>query len=170
LKKNGYTLVELALVVFLLGLMLTLAVPKVRENLLSDGLKSTERRLIGAIRQLRADAVREQVDYVLALDLDSPGFWTYSQDMTPEKRDEMRKKSVQFPAGVKIKDVSQLGLENKPDGEIVIKFYRQGHIQPTVIHLAQEERFATIVLSPFLSNLKVYDTYAEITPEGMETE
>jgi len=106
----------------------------------------------------------------LALDLDSPGFWTYSQDMTPEKRDEMRKKSVQFPAGVKIKDVSQLGLENKPDGEIVIKFYRQGHIQPTVIHLAQEERFATIVLSPFLSNLKVYDTYAEITPEGMETE
>jgi len=69
LKRNGYTLVELALVVFLLGLMLTLAVPRVRENLLSDGLKSTERRLIGAIRQLRADAVREQVDYVLGFGL-----------------------------------------------------------------------------------------------------
>ncbi len=170
MKKNGYTLVELAVVVFLLGLMLTLAVPKIRENLISDSLKSTERHLIGAVRELRANAVREQVDYLLYLDLDNPSFWTFSADMTPEKRDQMKKNAYHFPEGVKIVDVSQLGLEKKSNGEIAIKFYKQGPVQPTVIHLVKGERNATIVLAPFLRTIRVYDKYADITPEGEEKE
>ena len=83
MKRNGYTLIELALVVFLLGLMLVLAVPRVRETLISDGLKKTVRQLVGAAKELRTDAVREQLDYKLNLDLSNNAFWTSSQDMTP---------------------------------------------------------------------------------------
>jgi len=168
LNRNGYTLIELSLVVFLLGLMLFLAVPRVRDSLINDALSASVRRTIGAVRGLRADAVREQVDYVLQLDLENNVFWTYSLDMTPEKRAERKESAFHFPEGVKIADISQPGLGKKTDGEAIVKFYKQGHIQPTVIHLAREGRSATIVLAPFLSTIKVYDKYVEVTPEGEE--
>ena len=166
MKRNGYTLVELAVVVFLAGLMLTLAVPKVRDTLVNDGLKSTVRHFVGAVRALRTDAVREQIDYVLLLDLDKNSFWTYSTDMTPEKLLDRKKNAFLFPAGVKIADVSQLGLEKKSGGEVAIKLYKQGYVQPTIIHLVKDDRYLTIALAPFLNNIKIYEKYAELTPEG----
>ncbi|HLA26578.1 MAG TPA: prepilin-type N-terminal cleavage/methylation domain-containing protein [Syntrophales bacterium] len=168
MKRNGYTLIELALVVFLLGLMLVLAVPRIRETLISDGLKTTVRQLVGAAKELRTDAVREQLDYKLNLDVSNNAFWTSVQDMTTEKLDEQRKKAVHFPEGVRIADVSQMGMDKKSDGEISVKFYRQGNIQPTVIHLVKEQRHFTILLSPFLNTIKIYDKYADVTPEGVE--
>jgi general secretion pathway protein H len=168
LNKNGYTLIELAVVVFLLGLMVYISVPRIRDTLIKDEVKSTVRRLIGVVRELRAAAVREQVDYVLHLDLYKNAFWTYSVDMTPEKRDERKINAFNFPEGVKIADVSQLGLEKKADGEVDIKFFKQGYGQPTIIHLARADQYFTIVLSPFLNNINVYDKYVDVTPEGVE--
>jgi prepilin-type N-terminal cleavage/methylation domain-containing protein len=168
LNKHGYTLIELSLVIFLLGLMLFLAVPKVRDGLINDALSASVRRTIGVVRALRADSVREQVDYVLQLDFKNNAFWTYSLDMTPEKQQERKEAAYHFPAGVKIADIDQPGLGKKTDGEATVKFYKQGYIQPTVIHLAREDRFATIVLAPFLSTIKIYEKYVEITPEGGE--
>lgn len=168
LKKNGYTLIELAVVVFLLGLMVYLSVPRIRDTLIKDEMKSTVRRLIGAVRELRSAAVREQVDYVLHLDLYNHAFWTYSVDMTTEKRDERKKKAFHFPDGLKIADVSQLGLEKKADGEIDINFFKQGYVQPTIIHLARADQYFTIVLSPFFSKIKVYEKYVDVTPAGVE--
>lgn len=168
MKKNGYTLIELAVVVFLLGLMLFLAVPRVRENLIGDGIRTTVRHLCGAVRELRADAIREQVDYVLHLDLNSHAFWTYSLDMTPEKRDEKKRAAFHFPEGVRIADVSQIGVEKKSDGEIAVRFFKKGHVQPTIIHLRKDDRYFTLVLSPFSGSVKVYEKYAEVTADGRE--
>ena len=168
MNRHGYTLIELALVVFLLGLMLFLAAPRVRDGLINDALSTSVRRTIGVVRGLRADAVREQLDYVLQLDLQNNAFWTYSLDMTPEKRQERKESAYHLPAGVKIADIDQPGLGKKTDGEATVKFYKQGHIQPTVIHLARDDRSATIVLAPFLNTIKAYEKYVEFTPEGDE--
>ena len=168
MNRHGYTLIELALVVFLLGLMLFLAVPRIRDGLINDALSSSVRKTIGVVRALRADAVREQVDYALNLDLKNNSFWTYSLDMTPEKLQERKNSAYHFPEGVKIVDINQPGLGKKTDGESTVTFYKQGHIRPTVIHLAREERYATIVLAPFLSTIKTYEKYVEVTPEGEE--
>lgn len=170
MRRNGYTLIELVVVVFLLGLVLILAVPKVRENLIGDDFRTATRRLIGSIRELRADAIREQVDYVLHLDLNNHAFWTYSIDMTPEKRDERRKTSFHFPEGIKIADVSLNGAEKKSDGEVDVKFFKKGHVQPTVIHLRKDGRYFSLILSPFSDSVKVYERYVNVAADGSEIE
>ena len=170
MKENGYTLIELTLVVFLLGLMLTIAVPRVRETLIDDGLKSTVKRLTSTVRELRGVAVREQVDYVLHFDLNNNVFWTYSVDMTPEKLDERRKSAFQLPEGVKFAGISQIGVENKTDGEANLMIFKQGHLQPTVLHLAREDRNFTVVFPPFLKTVRVYDSYVDVSPDGTERE
>ncbi|MBU4581634.1 MAG: prepilin-type N-terminal cleavage/methylation domain-containing protein, partial [Proteobacteria bacterium] len=105
--ERGYTLIELSVVVLLIGMMLFLAVPRVRDSLLNDDLKATTRQIVGAAREMRNEAVREQVDYLIHLDLAKPGFWTYSADTTAEKRAELRKRAVRFPEGIRIADVRQ---------------------------------------------------------------
>ena len=157
LNDRGYTLIELSVVVLLIGMMLFFAVPRVRDNLLNDDLKAATRKIIGAATELRQDAVREQVDYLLRLDLAEPGFWTYRADMTAEKQAEIRKQAVRFPEGIRIVDVRQPPEARKTEGEVVIRFFRKGYVSPTVIHLVKDDRTFTLVFNPFLQAVSVYE-------------
>ena len=120
MKRRGFTLIELSVVVVLSGLMLLTAVPKVRDTMLGDDLKKAINQLTGTARELRSDAVRNQVDYILHLDLGNNLIWTHSADMTPEARDEMKKRAFRLPEEVKILDVYFFGKEKITDGEALI--------------------------------------------------
>jgi general secretion pathway protein H len=163
LTDRGYTLIELSVVVLLIGMMVFLAVPRVRDNLLNDDLKATTRQLVGAARELRNEAVREQVDYVLHLDLAQPGFWTYSADATAEKQSEIRKEAIRFPEGIRIADVRRPEEARKTEGEAFIRFFRKGYVDPTVVHLVKDDRAFTLVFNPFLQAVSVYEKYVDFT-------
>ena len=163
MNKKGYTLIELAVVVFLIGVILLIAIPRVRDTILNDNLTSVTRRLIGTAKELRNDAVREQVDYILHLDLNNNTLWTYTIDMTPEKRDERKKDAFCFPEGIKIADIYQINTEKQSDGDATITFSKKGIVQPTVIHLAKGDRSFTLVFQPFLSTVKIYDKYVDFS-------
>jgi general secretion pathway protein H len=156
-NNRGYTLIELSVVVLLVGMMLLIAVPRVRDTLLNDDLKVATRRLIGAAQELQNEAVREQTDYLLHIDLNQPAIWSYAADTTAEKRAELRKGAVRFPEGIRIVDVRQADDPGKTEGEAVIRFFRRGYTVPTVIHLAKEDRVVTLVFNPFLRTVNVYD-------------
>jgi prepilin-type N-terminal cleavage/methylation domain-containing protein len=164
--EKGYTLIELAVVVSIISLILVFTVPRVRDTILNDSLASITRRLIGTAQELRNNAIRDQVDYIIHFDLNNNTFWTYAADMTPEKIDEQKKDALKFPEGTRMQDICQIGAEKQSDGEATIRFFKTGVIQPTVIHLAKGEkgeRSFTIVFQPFLSTIKSYDTYIDIS-------
>jgi prepilin-type N-terminal cleavage/methylation domain-containing protein len=160
---RGYTLIELSVVVLLVGMMLLIAVPQVRDTLLHDDLKAATRQLVGAARELRADAVREQVDYLLHFDLNQPGFWIYSADTTSEKQAEIRKKAVRFPEGIRIAGVRHPREVRKTEGEASVRFFRKGYVEPTVIHLVKDERTFTLVFEPFLPTVGIHEKYVDFT-------
>ena len=161
MTDRGYTLIELSVVILLIGVTLLIAVPRVRDTLLNDDLKATTRQLVGAARELRNKAVREQLDYVLHLDLNQPGFWTYSADTTAEKRAEIRKGAIRFPEGIRIADVRHPEEVRKTEGEALIRFFREGYMEPTVVHLVKDDRAFTLVFNPFLHAVSVYEKYVD---------
>jgi prepilin-type N-terminal cleavage/methylation domain-containing protein len=160
-NSRGYTLIELSVVVLLIGMMLLIAVPRVRDTLLDDDLKAATRRLISSARELRNESVREQTDYILQIDLANPGFWVYPADTTAEKRLELRKAAFRFPEGVRITDVQQADEAKKSEGEVLIHFFRRGYVEPTVVHLAGDDRAFTLVFNPFLQAMTVYEKYVD---------
>ncbi len=157
MNNRGYTLIELSVVVLLVGMMLLIAVPRVRDTLLNDDLKAVTRHFIGAARELQNESVREQTDYILHIDLNQPAIWSYAADTTAEKRAELRKGAVRLPEGVRIVDIRQADGARKTEGEAVIRFFKRGYTMPTVIHLAKDNRVFTLVFNPFLRTVNVYE-------------
>jgi len=161
LNNHGFTLIELTVVVFLATLMLLIAVPRVRDAVLTDNLHSTVNRISNTARELRGEAVRNQTDYILHIDLNGNRLWATTADATPEARDELKKKAPRLPGDVTIVDMYYFDQEKRSDGEAHITFSKKGYIQPTVLHLARGNRFFTIIFHPFLHRIETHDRYTD---------
>jgi len=166
LNSRGFTLVELMLVIILIGIVLVLAVPSTRHALMNDPLKKASRQIIGLERQLRADAVRTQIDHMLHLDLAHAAYWVITADMTPEKQDEIKKKPKTLPAGVEILDIVDGTNTKKSAGEVVIRCGRDNVCSPAVIHLSHHDKKMTIVMNPFLGVTDIDDQYVDLPVYG----
>ncbi|MDQ5986808.1 MAG: hypothetical protein CSYNP_02541 [Syntrophus sp. SKADARSKE-3] len=154
---GGYTLIELVLVIVIVGIVLYIAAPKVRDDILNDSLRASVRQFVGLVKELRQDAVRDQIDYILHFDVGANQYWTETSDMTPEKRDERRRGAVSFLSDVRLTDIELDADQIKSEGEVRIIFSRQGFVQPAVFHMAKGEKVMTICLSPFLHEVKTFD-------------
>jgi prepilin-type N-terminal cleavage/methylation domain-containing protein len=162
-ESKGYTLIELTVVVFLIGVMLSLAIPRVQYALWSDNLKTATRRMIGTVKTLKNKAVRDRTVYRLYFNMEANRYWVESDAMTVDERAQARLDASGLPAGVRILDVYRMGIGKKDIGDAVIHFTKKGYIEEAVIHLgAKDGRAHTIVLSPFLGTVKTYDRYVEI--------
>ena len=156
------------MVVLIVGLMLSITVPRIRDTLLNDDLKVTTRRVVGAVRELRNESVRERTDLILHVDLNQPAFWSYPADTTAEKREELRKGAIRLPEGIRIADVRQVDAAKKTEGEAVVRFYKGGYMTPTVMRLARGDRSLTLVFHPFLQTVGVYESDVEDFPFSQE--
>jgi len=164
--SSGFTLVELLLVIVIMGVILALAVPSTRDVLTGDNLKKASRQLMGMEKKLRVEAVRDQMDYILCLDLPNSAYWVVASDMTPEKQDEIKKRPQHLPSGVVILDIVGENNKKQSEGEARINFGKNNICSPAVIHLAYEEDRMTIVINPFLGITDVYDKYVDVSFTG----
>lgn len=159
-KSEGFTLIELAIVVFLAGLMLSITVPVVREALLHDNLKTASRKLVETIEWLRTKSVSEYTDHILLFDLGKGKYWYEASDMYDSDLRRVREQAQTFPEDVRILDIDQYGSEKKVDGETGIRFSRKGYITYSLIHLADKsDRKFTLVIEPFLGKVKIKEDY-----------
>lgn len=165
--SSGFTLVELLLVIVLMGVMLALAVPSTRDVLTGDNLKKASRQLIGLEKKLRVEAVRDQMDYILCLDLPNSAYWVYASDMTPEKQDEIKKRPQHLPGGVVILDIVREDNKKQSNDEVRLKCGKKNICTPAVIHLGYKEDRMTLVINPFLGVNDVYDKYVDVPITGV---
>jgi prepilin-type N-terminal cleavage/methylation domain-containing protein len=160
---KGYTLIELTVVIALIGMILAISVPRFQYSLITDNLKSVTRRMIGVVKEIRDDAVREQKAYFLHLDLESNKLWVEYPGMGQEEREMAKERAFTLPEDIRIMDVWGEERGKQVDGEAAIRFTKKGYVEYTAIHLGAEDgRVFTLILSPFLGTIKSHDTYVDI--------
>lgn len=163
LDTRGFTLIELTMVVFLLGIMLTLTLPRLRDVALSDNLKNTVRTLTSTVKEIRYQAIKDNHEYLLKFDFDSKKFWSDSPYLTEEKRTAAEENPITLPPDVRVIDISFRDGEKKTSGEVSINFSKEGYISPSVIHLGSDDgRQFTYILRPFLGDADIIEDYVEI--------
>jgi prepilin-type N-terminal cleavage/methylation domain-containing protein len=161
LNRQGYTLLELIVVIVLLGLIFGLTVPKFRQALLSDSLDATSLRMIGLVQNLREQAIRGQEPYTLHIDIRSNKVWSFPSSASEEEQVKAGKRAYTLPPDVQIQDIwSSTG--GKLYDEAVIRFSKKGYVEQSVIHLKSEDgREFSLELYPFLGSIKIHEGYVD---------
>jgi prepilin-type N-terminal cleavage/methylation domain-containing protein len=163
LNREGYTLIELTVVMVLIGLTVAMVTPRFRDAVLSDNLRNSTNRLIGMIKTLRNGAIREQKVYIIHFDMESNRVWYDSPSMSDEERARAAEKAPTLREDVRIMDIWSSGAGKKMAGEAVIIINKKGYIQQSVIHLgSDDDREYTLLISPFLRRVKVFEKYVDI--------
>ncbi len=159
---KGFTLIELMVILIFIGIVLTLTIPRVQTGIVTDDLKSSTRKMIGLIRGLKDEAVREHKTCFLHFDLESDRYWIDSTVMSEEERARAAENAFPLPKGVHVLDVWFRDKGKQMVGRTAIRFSKKGYIQPSVIHLGSEDdRVFTLVLSPFLGKVEIHEKYIE---------
>lgn len=154
--NRGFTLIELVVVTLLLGIILFVAAPRVREIIAGDPLEIAGRRLAALGGELRAEAVREGKVYHLALDLEDGRFFTFPRDSSPEELSRKREKAWSLGEGVRLVEVDPIRKDKIFTGEAIIRFFPNGYAEPAIIYLERGEERASIFIHPVLPVVKVW--------------
>ena|SRR5215813_5546136 len=138
-EQSGFTLLELAIVIFIMALMFTVAMPYMGAYRKAK-LKSEARRLAGRASFLFEEAAAQKVLLRLVFDLDRQAYGVLRLDpMTPAPEfipdNGTGGKPVQLPDSVSIRDVTVADLGSFTEGRIGCQFYPSGYVDATLIHL-----------------------------------
>ena len=141
-RESGFTLLEIAIVIFIMGLVLALVAPNIA-GLHDARLKSEVRRLAGRSAYLYDRAAAAKLVLRLTFDLDTNRYFVSHLDplavspvFTPDE--DPASSPVMLPAGVRLRDVAVEGTGQLAKGVINTNYYPEGWVDATVVHLVND--------------------------------
>jgi prepilin-type N-terminal cleavage/methylation domain-containing protein len=160
-SHTGFTLIEIAVVVLLIGITLLFAAPRLPDSLLTDPSKSASRWVILTVKSLKEQSVREHKQFTLHADIAANRFWSTSESMTEEEKQAAEEKSYRLPDALNLVDVEYPDGEKMSSGQVDIRFYDRGYSDRAMLHISDGENKISLQIEPFLSRVKYYDSYVE---------
>jgi general secretion pathway protein H len=166
----GFTLLELAVVIFIMGLMLSLALPYLG-GFREAALKSQARRLAGRANYMFDEATGHKLVLRLIFDLDNNGYAVAQLDpyavqpvFAPDN--SLSGKPVMLPAAIRIRDVTVEGVGTVNRGTVAVNFYPEGYVDATVVHLDDASGdVMTLEFSPLTGQVIIVS--GDVMPTGM---
>lgn len=166
----GFTLLELAVVLFIIGLILTIAMPYFG-GLKNAELKSEARRLASRASYLYEEAGAQKVLLRLTFNLNSNSYFVSRLDpfaLRPVFMPETGPAGGRtlMPAGVRVRDVWVEGVGAKNRGVASCQFYPSGAADAAVIHLTNDNgMILTLAINPF--NGRVAILHGDLSPSAI---
>ncbi len=150
----AFTLLELAVVLFIMGLVMLIALPYFGGMHRSE-LRSEALRLASRTNYLYEEAGAQKVLLRLTFSLDANGYAVTRLDpfaANPQFQLETGPAggAVRFPLGVRLRDVWVEGMGDFRRGTISTQFYPSGAADATVIHLVDDAgEVLTLAINPY---------------------
>ncbi len=154
---RGFTLIELAIVIVVLGVMIALIAPRLGEIGEAD-LKRSARHLTSSIRFLRDEAQAKKEVYRLVFDIEGGHYWAEALTVSPEKTAEFKR--VQTVIGSEgnlsgqttFRDVHAVSHPDEP----FILFTPDGWVEKTFIHLRDGDgKEFTLIVRPLTGDTEL---------------
>jgi general secretion pathway protein H len=167
----GFTLLELAIVIFIMGLMLSMAMPYLG-GFRKEALRSQARRLAGRATYMFDEASGHKLVLRLIFDLDNNGYAAAKLDpyavkpvFAPDRR--VSGQPVMMPAAIRIRDVTVEGIGTVNRGMVATNFYPEGYVDATVVHLEDASGdVMTLEFSPLTGQVTIIA--GDVMPIGMK--
>jgi Tfp pilus assembly protein FimT len=170
---EGFTLFELVIVLFIISLFIGLVTVPI-EGVFSGGdLGRATRMIMSEVSQLRGEAAYTRKPQVLILNITENSFYPY--EPTDEKKQEdpledtgqVSAKKQELPPGVSLEDVVVLSRGKKQEGEAFIRFFANGCVEHSLIHLRNSANEArTLEINPVTGWVTIHEGYIEEKKAG----
>ncbi len=139
-RSRGFTLLELAVIIFIIGLMVTIVLPYFG-GLKDEQLRSSARQLAGKATYLFEQASAQKVVIRLVFDLNHNTYHVLVLDPYSAQPTFMPDRSpgdgpVHLPPDVHFRNVTVEGVGSYDHGAVACQFYPEGYVDATLIHLA----------------------------------
>jgi prepilin-type N-terminal cleavage/methylation domain-containing protein len=161
-NNAGFTLIELAMVILVIGIVSAIAMPRFGGLLERQQMRRTINAIRGYARYLQAYAASEKCVYALTFDLDQQVLSTASVPTLECPGQTRRLPDYVVPSTVRILDVVTPENEKFGEGQIPTLFFPNGFVQPSVIHLGGiGVEPVTLMIEPLTGRIQVFDGYVE---------
>lgn len=167
LNNQGFTLLELIVVMVLIGITVSFTVPQIGGFLVADQMKTTTRRLIGLVHQTASLARSEHRAYLLTYQAGEHRFVAEPEMDSQQTSDQRDPKSIVLPVGsrVIVGEIWSWFGGGHGGEERKIRFSKDGYIEPTILYLGEDNgREMSVILSPFLGTIRVVDQHVVPDP------
>ena len=158
--SNGFTILEILIVLFLLVGLLGIILPRIS---LDENLSSVGRRMVGTVRSLQSLAMSSQKTVRLYIDMDRGLYWPMILDGNQEKipTDPTWATPLNFPATIRVSDVL-LSQGKKESGRVDLSFYPTGRIDPMTMHMLDtKNNILAIAIEPVTGAIRMSDERIE---------
>jgi len=142
-SKDGFTLIEVLLVMLIVGLITAVAVPSMREMFSDVGIESAARDIATTLRYAHERAILDGKRYRMRLDLDADTYWLEAQekrgkaaDRLVAVEDNLIQKKV-MPTDVGIERVAAT-VKRRRKGEEYIEFHPDGTSESGSIYISEK--------------------------------
>lgn len=159
-QAEGFTLIELIVVLALMGLMLFFSLPRLQNNPFLNDRKQSSRWLISKVQTLKESAIRDQKRYTLHFDLDSGRVWETHESMSPEEIESAVMESYALPEDLRIIDIEYPSEGKINSGQAEIIFYKGGYTNKALVHMQDGDTYLSFLIEPFLPSIEIFEKYA----------
>lgn len=160
---QGFTLIELMVVMLLISIVLTIAIPKFGGGAFQDPVKKLSRWMITTVRTLRSAAIQQQKTQGLVIDLSNRRMWIVNETMDEAAAQAAASnKALSLPDAIQYMDVQFPEQERISSGTAEVRFYPAGYSDQVLIHLeTDDDEKLTYLVEPLLPKVKIFDEWIE---------
>jgi prepilin-type N-terminal cleavage/methylation domain-containing protein len=162
-QSKGFTLIELAVVIAILGVMIALVAPMLGE-LGEANLKRSARHLTGMIRFLHEESQAKKTEYRLRFDIQDGRYWAETFSQLSESTGEFQKTtSVIGGEGSLFGQTTFRDIQagSHPDDPYIL-FTPDGWVEHAIIHLRDgSDRDFSLLVKPLTANTELREGYVE---------
>ena len=169
--QKGFTLIELIIVMVLISLTTSFALPRIQANLYTNELSATAQRFVGLVTQAGQEARAKHVAFTLRFDAEANAFLAMPVTSGPETEEKKNKAYLR----AKLDDsVTLAGIETRGDetsagtDDTGILFTTKGYTRKAVIHFEGDNGDqVSVILSPFLGVARILEGHVSLENDRM---
>jgi len=160
---KGFTLIELTVIIVILGVMLTLIIPRLGE-LGEANLKQSARHLTGMIRFLKDESQATKTSYYLRFDIQGGHYWAEVRSQMGDQKGELQRVSSAIASEGSLSGQTtfvNVRVGSHPD-DPYIQFTPDGWVEKAFIYLKDgNDKMFTLIVNPLTGGTELREGQIE---------